>query len=113
MNYIDSMTIIINRNSHILYVINYFTRFFFTFVCFFVKSENTLRCLKILFFMYEISRAFYNDFETHFEFEMIRTFLKIRKVSQKFSFSKSFKSTDMIEVKNRFLKSVLKKKIMK
>ena len=63
--------------------------------------------------MYEISRAFYNDFETHFEFEMIRIFLKIKKVSQKFSSSKSFKNIDMIEIKNRFLKSILKKKIIK
>ena len=63
--------------------------------------------------MYGISRAFYNDFKTHFESEMIKTFLKSKKMNQKFSFSKSFKNIEMIEIKNRFLKSILKKKIIK
>ena len=109
INYIDLLTITINENFHILYVIDYFIRFFFIFACFSVKSKKILRCLKILFFMYEISRAFYNDFETHFDFEMIRIFLKIKKINQNFSFLKSFKNIEMIEIKNQFLKSILKK----
>ena len=113
MNYIDSLTIIINENFYILHIIDYFIRFFFIYVCSFAKSENILRCLKKFFFMYEISRAFYNDFETHFEFEMIRIFLKTKKINQNFNSSEASKSIEMIEIKNRLLKSILKKKIMK
>ena len=63
--------------------------------------------------MYETSHAFYNDFEIHFKSEMIKTFLKFKKMNQKFNSSKSFKNIEMIEIKNRFLKSILKKKIIK
>ena len=113
IDYIDSLIIIINENSYIFHVIDYFIRFSFIFVCSFAKPEDIIRCLKIFFSLYEMFRFFYSDSETHFDFSMVRTFFKTKKISLKFSPSKSSKNIDMIEVKNRLLKSVLRKKNLK
>ena len=87
---------------------------------FFLFSFVRLLNLKIsyavwefFFFLYEMSRSFYNDYEMHFDSDMIRIFFKTKKINQKFSSSKSSKNTDMIEMKNRLLKSILRKKNLK
>lgn len=76
MNYIDFLTKISDDNVCIFHIIDYLTRFFFIYVCFFVTSKNTQRCLRILFTFYDFSKAFYTDREIHFDVEKIRAFFK-------------------------------------
>lgn len=109
INYINFMKITNNENTHIFYVIDYMFRFFFTFACLSVKSNDTLKSLKILFSMYELFMIFYIDFETHFDAKKIRNFFKTQEIIIYYIFSDSFKNTSMIEIKNRLMKMMLRK----
>lgn len=110
MNYIKSLFKIINENIHILHIIDYFMRFFFIYACLLTRSENIIRCLKILFVLYKLFKTFYIDSKIHFDAEEIRNFLRARGVKINYSLFEFFGSTGVVKIKNRLLEQMLRKK---
>ena len=109
MDYIGPLVRIFNGNVYIFHIIDYLIRFFFIYACPSVISENIQRCLRILFFLYGLLRAFYTDRGTHFDVKEIRAFLRFRGVSIDYSPSSSSKSTGMVKVSNKLLEQILRK----
>ena len=58
---------------------------------------------------YELFRAFYIDFEIHFDVEKIRSFLHFRKMNLNHNFFEFFKNTKMIKINNKLLKQIFQK----
>jgi hypothetical protein len=109
MNYIESLKITTKENTHILHIIDYFTRYSFFFSCSFATVFDIIRSLKILFTLYEKLMIFYTNRETHFNAQEIRDFLRIERISIDHNSSDAFKSTNMIEVENKLLELILRK----
>ena len=110
MNFIESLKIISANNRYIFNIVCYFSRFVVSFACKNANVKNVIFCLRLYFLIYRISIAFYCDREQHFENEKTKKFFKSQKIAIDFNSSESSKSIEMIEISNRLLKNLLRKK---
>jgi hypothetical protein len=73
------------------------------------NAENVIESLKQVFVKYVKSSIIYCDREQHFKNFKIESFLKKLEILIIFSSSDASQSTEMIEVRNKLLKDVLRK----
>ena len=98
-----------DKNKYILHIINYFSQYFMTYPTLSVNAEDVKICLLNVFHWYVCSSAIYCDREQHFDNQYIKDFLDRYNVCIHFSLSDASKFTDMMEVGNCILKSVIQK----
>jgi hypothetical protein len=109
MDYIGPLKVTTKGNTHILHIIDYFTRYSFSFPCPSATVFDTIQSLKNLFTLYGKPMAFYTDRGTHFDAQEVRDFLRIEGISIDHSPSGASKSTGMVEVGNKLLELILRK----
>ncbi len=108
-DFIESLLVIKKKSIYIFHVIDYFTRFFMTFSTKTTNVENVIESLNQVFVKYVKFAAIYCDRDQHFKNFKIKSFLNVLKISFDFNLFDAFQSTEMIEVKNKLLKNILRK----
>jgi hypothetical protein len=73
------------------------------------NTEDVIESLNQIFVRYVKLAAIYCDRDQDFKNFKIKSFLDALRISLDFSSSDAFQSTEMIEVKNKLLKNILRK----
>ena len=97
--------------THILHVIDYFSRFTWAFLVTSATQEEVIRCLQIIFDRFGFPVAFYTDEGTHFNGMKIQDWLLSLGILWIGAPVGAKRSTRMIEKANDLLERVLKKSI--
>lgn len=109
MDFIDPLSATATDNRFILNMGYYISRFEVPFACKISNVEDVIQCLRLFFARYRRSYVFYFDRGHHFDCDKLREFLRHEGIAVSYSPSTLYKSTGMIEVMNRILKSVVRK----
>ena len=109
MNYIESLSDIMQKNWYIFHVMNYFARYSQTDSTLMINSADTIACLAKLFQHLSCSTVFYCDQDHHFISSKMKSHLNFLDIRLVLSLSDASKFTDLIERENWILKKVIVK----
>jgi hypothetical protein len=108
-DFIDSLSLIDFEDFYIFHVMNYFFKFFITFLYSTANAFDVISTFQKMFILYATLSAIYCDREQHFNNIEVTSFLDKYEISYSFNFFEFSQSTEMIEIENRLLKDILKK----
>ena len=109
MDFIGPLKKTSSGNSYILHVMDYFSRFSFTFAYPTANASDVVLALTTIFETYTTPSSIYCDRGQHFENQVVKAFLSQYKVLLVLGPSGSSKSFGLIELGNRLLETVLRK----
>ena len=110
INFINFLPVTKFENIYILNIVCYFNRFIISFVRSTTNVKNVIWFLRLYILIYKKSLIFYCDENQHFDNEELKTYLKFKKIIIDYNFFDLFKNIEIIEMSNKLLKKIFKKK---